>query len=512
MNLQARLLAFIAALVPLAPIAPAQDAPEVLSKVREACGLARFALHPDGIKLTGDVTRDAEQCRWECSFEPNWRFNEKTSGRLTTVTAFDGQTLWTRALGGEVLVNDFADRAMAITHLGIVTGLFLADGNGIAYKLAPERTTPDSVALQGDAEGGHVRFLVDVDRATWRPSSWRVVAGSYAVEYHLTGTLALDGLLFPAQVRLGSDVIRLSSAEALPPDASRFRFDASPPTDATFDAAATSVVPAKITRDGRLLVRPLLNGQDLGWFLFDTGSELTFVDPDALKAAGIEPFGTLTASGLGGQARASFARADTFTLGPLTIRDALLACTQVRQESFGEKVVGVAGFPVLARAVAEFDPQGASLRLRDSAGYDLPKGDWLPLRLSRCLPVLPGTCEGREALYRIDTGGVSVLFDEPTVRAWRLKQDRELHDVLIGGAGGVLALPTGKVRSLGLTGWLMKDVPAHFSADPTAHFRDTYTNASIGSELLRSFVLVMDYPGRRIAIVPRANWPGAPDK
>jgi hypothetical protein len=113
--------------------------------------------------------------------------------------------------------------------------------------------------------------------------------------------------------------------------------------------------------------------------------------------------------------------------------------------------------------------------------------------------VLPATYEGREELFRIDTGAVpGLLFNATTVRRESLlsRGTVEVPDT------GVMALRMGEVASFSFGGHECGPQTALFSAaEPGAAMSDSYTAGIIGVPVLRGFRLVFDYPSNRVALL-----------
>lgn len=493
----------------LAGAAEAQEAAEVLANVRAAAGLAGLARHPDGIRMAAEELVDGTAAPTEYLFDARGRFVVEQGGRLPSKAAFDGATGWVRDRGGETRVLEWGDLAVLRTRVGILSGLPLTEG-ALPFEVDPRSSTEQLVVLLASIDGKRTVIGVRIDRGTWRVRDWEVVTGGDRMRFVPEGEVEFDGIRFPRMVRLGgagsSDTITVTGVDVAAPDESRYRYLPQRPADATFDAGTPPVVRGKKTRDGRLLVEARIDGRDPGWYLFDTGASQNFVDAKAPAAAGLVPLGEFTVPGIGGAVRARAARAGTLTIGPLTIHEPLLFVGDMNLDYLGENVVGVLGYPVLARGVVEMDIEGASVALLDPEKYTLPKGAWMPIHLHHSMPIINGEFEGRPGVFEIDSGGVDIVFGEPTVRVLRLTEGRKLEPVEIQGAGGRMTLKSGRVRTFGLGAYVGRDVPAQFATDPRGPFGDTYTDASVGTAMLRSYVIVWDYFGRRAAVVAREEW------
>ena len=86
-----------------------------------------------------------------------------------------------------------------------------------------------------------------------------------------------------------------------------------------FDAAVSPVVPVVKARSSHVLVRPLVNGKDLGPFILDTGASGLVISKSAADAVGLDAFGEVHVSGVNGKVPCRFRRGTTVTLGPLIV-------------------------------------------------------------------------------------------------------------------------------------------------------------------------------------------------
>jgi len=278
------------------------------------------------------------------------------------------------------------------------------------------------------------------------------------------------------------------------------------PGAASFDPAVAPELQVLRARTGHLLVKPVVNGHDAGWFIFDTGAGICCVSTPHVERLGLAAAGSLTAVGVGGGEGAALWRAQSLQLGPLTLRDHPLMATDFSflREHLGEEIAGVIGYGVLARCVAELDLVAPRIALRDPAGYALGSGAWARMSLEGRVPSVEASYEGRTGSFRLDTGSNSVVtFHEPAVRTGRLLEGRETSAARLGGVGGFVPARRGRLASFELGGVVQRDLPADFALEPKGTFADATRTGNIGGGLLQPFVLVLDYGGERLALQPR---------
>jgi hypothetical protein len=324
-------------------------------------------------------------------------------------------------------------------------------------------------------------------------------------------SLLLAGACADPRVPEGGDP-RVAPAEASAPPAavasgtSVFRHGAPSAGAATFDAAKPARLLVRRVATGHLLVQPVVNGIQAGWFIFDTGAGICVVSTPHAEELQLEAVGELDANGIGGGAKAEFYRAATFELGPLALRDHPLMVTDLSflKAHLGEEIVGVVGFGVLSQCVAEIDPVEERISIFDPAAYVLADCDWTPVDLADRIPALEARFEGHAGLFHIDTGAnTGVSFSANAVTRWKLLEGREVQDAKLGGVGGFLAAKRGKLAWFEIGGLRQEQVSATFPLEGKGVLGGHRIDGSLGAEVLRPFVLVTDYARERIALRAR---------
>jgi hypothetical protein len=280
------------------------------------------------------------------------------------------------------------------------------------------------------------------------------------------------------------------------------------PGSASFDATIPDELAVERAPTGHLLVRPRINGQDAGWFIFDTGAGICVVSTGQEQKLGLKLAGEVEATGIGGSASTGVQRAELVSLGPLTLRDHPFMVTDLSflTPYLGHEISGVLGFGVLSACVAEVRVGDGALApriaLHDPAHFKLEGTAWSALDLSARIPAVQARFEDRSGLFQVDTGANGwVTFNQPAVETWKLLEGRELHDARLGGVGGFVAAKAGQVAWFELGGLRQENVAATFATEKKGNFAKQELAGSIGSDMLRPFTLVLDYAQSRIAFV-----------
>ena len=276
--------------------------------------------------------------------------------------------------------------------------------------------------------------------------------------------------------------------------------------EVTFDANASPSLQVKRIKSGHILVRPTINGHDAGWFIFDTGAGICCISTPQVAGLDLQPNGSIQAIGVGGSKQSKLYNAKRMQLGAMNFKDHPLMEVDLAflEPLVGEKICGIVGYGVISKSVAEIDLAAPSISLFDSKTYSLSKGEWTALDIKDRVPAVPGAFEGRPGIFRLDIGATgSLTFHQPTVVKYDMLKDREVGDCKMGGMGGFVAGKRGKISSLELGGVTFENVPADFALEAKGSFADADKDANIGTDILKRFVLITDYPNHRIGLIPK---------
>jgi len=275
---------------------------------------------------------------------------------------------------------------------------------------------------------------------------------------------------------------------------------------ARFDPREPAQLEVTRARTGHLLVRPRIDGADAGWFIFDTGAGICVISTQRLADFELAHEGGIQAVGVGGGESAQLHRARELALGPIVLAGHPLMSTDLGflEQHLGHPISGVIGYGLLSRCVAEIDLAAALVALHDPARYELARGSWTELDLEDRIPAVRARFERGEGLFRLDTGASGTLtFHEPAVQKWKLLELEGLRPTSLGGVGGFLSAQRGTIEWFELGGHRHERVEVALSTSGSGVHAQGRVDGNVGGELLRPFVLVLDYPRRRIAFQAR---------
>ena len=271
---------------------------------------------------------------------------------------------------------------------------------------APAKPYPALTTLKG-AAGGTQTFRTDGARAN---------SGVGPGYYRRPGTLPGDAFgSFPAKTQLAA------TDEDGFDNAGSVRFDAKKRPEVNIEEAKSSHV----------LVRPLIDGVDVGPFILDTGASGAVISGAAAERLNLRKFGEVWVSGVAGKVPCNFRRGDTLELGPITIDAPVFMEMSVGGIVSGssEPVAGIVGFDVFKSAILEVGPGGSPVRLYDPQKFIPPvTWDWKPLLMVSNVPHVAasfaGAPRGKPQIFMIDSGagGADCIFHARAVREMNLEK------------------------------------------------------------------------------------------
>ena len=275
--------------------------------------------------------------------------------------------------------------------------------------------------------------------------------------------------------------------------------------DATFDPAKPATVESSFAGRSHIKVRALINGQDVGWFILDSGAGAMVIDKQLADSLHLERLNRGTAVGVGGELESSARAVDTFEIGPMTMRSVRFGDYDFSafNTGTGPRIVGTIGTPVFRRAVVTMNWKGPTVEIHDRAGFELKEGAWERLRFSSDNPAMLARVAGTpESWYRLDSGGSGFLtLHSPFVEKWQLLDGRETTASGSTGINGTVPARTGSIPWFELGSRRFDNPTVKFSTAKVGSFADPYLAGNIGIELLKRFTVVMDFAGSRVAFV-----------
>lgn len=445
------------------------------------------------------------------AFDASGRYRWSIAGRIPVERGWNGSRGWLREF------NDLP----RTTHLGefedtFIIGQFLSGAwrQSGALLLGAQGAGTDGDASEFSLKDGTASGKYEVDartgrlvRAAWRVggedrtliiSQWGEAGGRSAP----TAFTFTDGGQTTAVTMDHVSVLTgKPAADAV--------FDPRVDVDhvSTFDARSPASLEVIRAKTGHLLVRPRIDGEEMGWFIFDSGAGITVIDSAASGRLGLPEFGSIEARGGIGSVQTGFCSPQSVALGGLTLRDPILLSLDLAPiaAAMGEEIEGVIGFDILQRSVAVVDMERAAISLHDPKSFDDTGVVWQEMMLYGRRPHLTGRFEDHEGVFTLDTGagGLSVQFYAPAVARLGLLDGREVTETMTGGVGGFRKASAGSIAEFSIAGREFADLPAIFGLEAGGASSDEFVVGLVGGKVMEGCTLTLDYGRERLALTPR---------
>ena len=319
-------------------------------------------------------------------------------------------------------------------------------------------------------------------------------------------------------------VVSIACSRVLAAAPSTTPFDPPPPDPSQIAIVGTLPVELKArrTKVGLLLVRPQINGQDAGWFILDTGAGMSCIDAQLAQKLKLPEAGGVSARGSGGRKETTLRKYESLTLGPVQIKDSTVVELNLSAIALaiGHPIDGIIGYECFLPAVYEVDFVGERVTIYDPKTYQLPASaatqpatqpasqpmsPWQPITMYDRRPCTPASIEGHEpGLFLIDSGATGfVTVHGPAVKKLKLLEGRDTSVTGFGGVGGIRAARSGKLNSFSIAARNLTGVPAMFSQAEEGALADEAVQGIVGTQLLERFRVIVDYQGKRVALLAK---------
>lgn len=488
---------------------------EVLSNVRTAVGYKKLMQLKSGFVLEESEAKNQSNAGdvRVLMFGSAGEFREDSIPRSERPFGFDGKYAWQPDRTRFPTPVAQRLREKLLIPAWVRSGWWLDERAPFVFAVLPEETNQSQVALSMRLERGLVGAKIFIDRQTWLPKTLIVEyeRGPYTLTF--SDYQERLGASFPQHLKVnyrGSDSeFKVKSIAEMPKNADNPFKSPAPPDDTTFDNSLPAElkiaqgVPFSDSSPGHFYVRPVVDGKDIGWFHFDSGSDTMHIDTKFADELKMPILGKSQTRGADGRARdVTIRQGKTFQLGRIIYKNPIFLAMDLsdRNAPSGEKRTGLVGYPLFARAVLEVAEGGKNIRLYDPKNYKLGKGKWQELSYIDLTPAVVCRFEGnRTGLFQLDTGYTgTVTFYDKFIIEQKLLEGREVKDETDTGAGGTYKLVTGKIDWFELAG--------HRFKNPRAGFRVSGLSREggagvVGREFLSVFTVVFNYPERRIAFL-----------
>ncbi len=478
---------------------------------------AREALKLDLAKLDGEIlmrgtgTAHGIPARFTCRYHGDGRFVERVDCRLGQAQGFDGSKGWSIDHTGLPGVLDLEDLEIFQTTTAVTTGCWALPNAPLQIVEIVEEGERH-VVLETRVPGGDYRFRLWLDRKTWLPAKLQQVAGFDRKvifrDYRPGGwglvpheVIAQEGWLEDSLV---TDTVEHSASSS----------DYSSPTgwksDTVFHDGALPIRATRSPRGHLPMVRPTVNGRDVGWFALDTGASLLGIEERVADTLDLPSLGRAWIITADGGAGAPFRFGQTLELGSAEIAEPIFIELDLDEMSraLGVRLAGILGYDLFARMIVKVGAKPLEVEVFDPATFATEERDWRPLRFENRNPVLECCFEGGEPLLMpLDTGSsAQIIFYRDAVSKWGM-DSRGRSSMKSRGLTGTVMLRPHRLPWFEMGGLRFENPKASLSEPIDGVGSTKGKMGSVGWGLLKQLDLVFDYPGERMSLGHRSREP-----
>jgi hypothetical protein len=428
---------------------------------------------------------------------------------------FDGSTAWSSDFNGIVrrqssdeqkpMIDDLYLQSYSYVLPGRLAGTTDFRGDTIIdgvtyYQLAFFPEGGDSMSAFINAENGRLEYTSEI-------------VGGVQMVSHYTDFRMVQGISTPFNVSVESpngpyhmsatlDSLRYNPAI---PD-SIFAMPGSTTGDFVFQGDAdSSIIPLQFSAN-RLSIKVSINGFGPYLFILDSGAGTTLISSKLAAELGIKPIGDVPVRGVGGYGNVQFGRIDSMVVGEVSWK-----LTRVNIFDFGaamggrmSQINGILGYDFFVRFPMKIDFDERMLVLYNHDRL-LPGdvGNPMPIDVYYQLPLIECMLDGQPVRLAFDLGAEMGLYLRRLSRWYRSEgkdKSKDWRSQRIQGLGGMQAVESGRCDSLRI-GSVVVDKPMVMVStnDRNLPFPD-YIEGFLGVDILKRFILLIDYPDNRIYI------------
>jgi hypothetical protein len=270
------------------------------------------------------------------------------------------------------------------------------------------------------------------------------------------------------------------------------------------------------TQSGLITIPVRVNGSKELRMYLDTGMSAPVVvlfHKESIDELGLKGVLPVVMAGAGGQApkQATLATGATIGIGALEMTDQRIVVTNDSRETSEWPVEGIIGKSLFDKYLAEIDYEKSALTFYEPAGAKIEPGAApISIDLATGIPLIEGVVDvqgGKKLPLKlaVDIGHRSALSLNEDAAKGVLPPPRTITSIAGRGLQGVIQASIGRIASLEIGAFTLRDIPAAFLAPGTNPGLSRATVAgNVGSLVWRRFRILLDYPGKRMFLVPNA--------
>ncbi len=461
--------------------------------------LVRGSLFQGGLHVSGSQTLHGSEQQFVMHMEEDFRFRLQTVGDLPECDGFDGTNSWHLNGSGVPHVSNYSDRDLARILAYVQAGVWACKNSPI-----------EIVSEQGDrlvikCRDGSTTANLELNPKTHTAKVLSCWGSSGAETWTFSEYRLTNGQLVPAKILHESGETKDKTViEKFNMNTGGSRMPLPSPDGFTFDINVNENIEVKRLY-GYLFVRPKIDGKDEGWWFLDTGAEIMVIDPAVARSHKMKVVGKDSVSGVVANITTNFSKGIKFNLGPVTIENSSYMEFDMKpfSEALGIRLAGICGHDFIGRAVLDIDPKKTTIGVLQPSLNNLPEGsNWTSFLFHGNMPSLICYFEGdKPGLFTLDTGsGSTVDFFSPCVKKFNLLKDRNVENVLTGGAGGSSESKTGVLDWFQFGPKKFEKPKVGFQITTKGGFASPYVEGNIGMGFMEKFRMILDYNASRLVL------------
>lgn len=273
--------------------------------------------------------------------------------------------------------------------------------------------------------------------------------------------------------------------------------------------------PFKELNGGIILVQAKLNKitEPLN-FILDTGSGAISLDSETTAEFNIShvPSGK-SINGIAGIRDVDFAKNSSLNFPGLKVDslDFYINDYDILSSAYGQKIDGVIGYSLFSRYIIKIDFDSLLIEVYQPGSMKYPSNGFLLHPLFTSLPIQPLTIKDSKTItanFYFDTGaGLCFLMskqfeDDSSV----LKKSRRPVSIQVQGFGGKKEMLLTIMKEVKIGPYKFRKVPANVLDDEFNATSYPFLGGLIGSDILRRFNMIINYPKREIHLLPNTHY------
>ncbi|HEY0396025.1 MAG TPA: aspartyl protease family protein [Candidatus Elarobacter sp.] len=329
----------------------------------------------------------------------------------------------------------------------------------------------------------------------------------------------VEGVTLPYKTTLSDGRAENDQTETLtsirvggPVDASELAVPTSRRMPVTLPEGVRSVrLPARIDRDGHIIVRLVVKGRGLD-FQLDSGASGIVLNKDVASQLGLTTYGrwSQTVAGTFANTRAVIPRID---IGAISMTDVTVeALPFASQQDFDTKIVGLLGYDFIAGCVVKIDYANGRVDAIPWSAFQVPADAIvLDATLDDGVPMIELKMNNAVGSHFIlDTGADDVIAFSGFAKQHAADLDdhsvnkvasRYFNGVTAEGVGGKLRMQATMLDRMQLGNVLYRDFIVFVLLRDQAEFEGEDADGLAGASVLRAFDVYLDYASSRVVLV-----------